>query len=304
MKRKVLLTCAVTGDGPLHPKYEDYPITPEQIADASIEAANAGASIVHIHARDPDTGMGSRDTALFAEIVSRIRDVNDQIIINLSAGMGASFIPDPDDESKALPESDIGTAHERLEHVRDCLPDICTLDVTTMNMDGGIANAPSCVYMNTPGTLKKMATEIRELGVRPEVEAFNPGDILLAKHLIDEGYLDKNPMMQLCLGVKWSAPADPKTLTYMCELLPEECSWSAFGVSRMQMPIVAMSAVMGGNCRVGLEDNIYLEKGVFATNGQLVDRARGIIENLGQTIATPQDAAEMLNLRNYKEIRS
>lgn len=295
---KTILTCAVTGDGPLNPKFPNYPISPAQIAAASLEAAQAGASIVHIHARDPETGMGSRSPDLFKEIVSRIREKNADIVINLSAGMGGSFIPDPDNESIALPSSDVAPAHERLIHVRDCRPEICTLDVTTLNMEGGIADAPDCVYMNTPKTLRKMAQGIRELAVRPEMEVFNPGDIRLARQLITEGLIDNPPMMQLCLGIRWGAPADVKTLIYMRELLPENAIWSAFGISRDQMPIVAASAVLGGNCRVGLEDNIYLERGVFATNGKLVDRARSIIENIGKSVATPGEAREILGLRS------
>lgn len=294
MKQKIVLTCAVTGDGPLNPKFPDYPVSPRQIAEASLEAADAGASIVHIHARNPQTGMGDRSPDLFREIVERIRERNQSIVINLTTGMGASLIPDPDNEAVALPESDVASGEERLRQVADNLPEICTLDVTTMNMDGGIADAPSCVYMNTPGTLRKMAAQIRRLGVRPELEVFNPGDILLARQLIAEGLIDQPPIFQLCLGVKWSAPADMKTLVYMKDLLPPNAVWGAFGVSRHQMPIVAMTAALGGNCRVGLEDNIYLERGVFATNGKLVERARTIIEAVGAEVASPDDTRRLL----------
>ena len=301
MKQKIVLTCAVTGDGPLHPDFPDYPITPRQIAEASLEAADAGASIVHVHARNPETGMGDRSPDLFQEIVDRIRELNSEIILNLTTGMGASLIPDPDNEAVALPESDVATAEDRIRHVKENNPEICTLDVTTMNMDGGIADAPSCVYMNTPGKLRKMASMIREFGVRPELEVFNPGDILLARKLIDEGLIDEPPLFQLCLGVRWSAPADMRTLLYMRDLLPENAIWSAFGVSRSQMPIVAMTAALGGNCRVGLEDNIYLERGVFATNGQLVEKARSIIEGIGAEVASPEDARSLLNLNEITQ---
>lgn len=296
MQKKIVLTCAVTGDGPLHPRFPNYPITPKQIAESSLEAGRAGASIVHIHARNPETGMGDRSAALFREIVDRIREQNGDIVINITTGMGASFIPDPENEAVALPQSDVASGEERLRQVADNLPEICTLDVTTMNMDGGIADAPSCVYMNTPGTLRRMAQRIRQLGVRPELEVFNPGDILLAKQLISEGVLDEPPLFQLCLGVKWSAPADMKTLIYMADLLPANAIWGAFGVSRQQMPMVAMTAALGGNCRVGLEDNIYLERGIFATNGQLVERARSIIEAIGAEVASPGDARRILSL--------
>jgi uncharacterized protein (DUF849 family) len=296
MKRKVVLTCAVTGDGPLNPRFTDYPISPEQIANSCLEAACAGASVVHIHARNPETGIGDRSPALFREIVDRVKDHDRRIVINLTTGMGASLIPDPENEAVALPSSDVAPADERVRHVADIGPEICSLDVTTMNMDGGIADAPSCVYMNTPNTLRKMARLIQQLGVRPEIEVFNPGDILLARQLIDEGLIGGRPMIQLCLGVKWSAPADIKSLLYMKELLPDDAIWSAFGVSRHQMPMVAMAAVLGGNCRVGLEDNIYLEKGVFASNGQLVEKAKSIIDGIGYEVASPDEARDLLEL--------
>lgn len=297
MKRKVILTCAVTGDGPIHPKYPDYPVTPAQIAAACLEAAEAGASVVHIHGRDPKTGIGDRSPAVFAEIVRRIRAVNRRIVINLTTGMGAAFVPDPEDESRAHPTTDVASAEDRVRHVLQNRPEICTLDVTTMNLEGGIAGAPDCIFMNTPGTLRRMADLIRGAGVRPEIEAFNPGDILLARKMIADGQIALPPLFQLCLGVKWSAPADARTLIYMKDLLPPDAVWSAFGISRHQMEIVALSTVLGGHCRVGLEDNIYLERGVFATNGQLVERAGRIIRDLGCDIASPEEARAILGLR-------
>ncbi|KGJ01413.1 3-keto-5-aminohexanoate cleavage protein, partial [Paracoccus versutus] len=277
MKRKIVLTCAVTGDGPIHPRFPNYPVTPAQIADACIEAADAGASVVHIHGRDPETGLGNRSPEVFREIVQRVRERNDRVVINLTTGMGATFVPDPADEALAHPTTDVASAVERVGHVLENRPELCTLDVTTMNLEGGIAGAPDCIFMNTPGTLNRMAQLIREGGVKPEIEVFNPGDILLARRMIEQGLIDPAPLFQICLGVKWSAPADAKTLIYMKELLPEGASWSAFGISRWQMDIVALSTILGGHCRVGLEDNIYLERGVFATNGQLVERASRII---------------------------
>jgi uncharacterized protein (DUF849 family) len=297
MKRKVVLTCAVTGDGPLNPRYPDYPITPKQIAEASLEAAEAGASAVHIHGRNAETGIGDRSPHIFREIVSRIREKNSDLVINLTTGMGALLIPDPNNEAIALPESDMATADDRLRHVQELRPDICTLDVTTMNLDGGIAGAPSCVFMNTPGTLRRMADLAKIAGARPEIEVFNPGDIRLANHLIEEGHIESPPLFQICLGVRWSAPADVKTLVYMRDLLPKDSIWSAFGISRHQMEIVALSSVIGGHCRVGLEDNIYLERGVFATNGQLVERARTIIEAVGCSVATPGEAREIFGVK-------
>lgn len=296
MKRKVVLTCAVTGDGPIHPKYPHYPVTPQQIAEACLEAAAAGASVVHIHGRDPQTGAGDRSPQVFREIVARVREVNPSVVINLTTGMGGTFVPDPEDESKVHPTTDVGSAQERVQHVLENHPEICTLDATTMNLEGGIAGAPDCVFMNTPGKLRQMAELVRPTDTKIEIEVFNPGDILLARKLIDDGVIAAPPLFQLCLGVKWSAPADVKTLVYMKDLLPAGATWSAFGISRFQMEIVALSTVMGGHCRVGLEDNIYLERGVFATNGQLVERASRIIRDLGCEVATPDEAREIFGL--------
>lgn len=296
MKRKVVLTCAVTGDGPIHPKYPDYPVTPKQIAQACLDAAAAGASVVHIHGRDPKTGNGDRSPQVFREIVDRVRQKNTDVLINLTTGMGATFVPDPQNEALAHPTTDVASAEDRVGHVLENRPAICTLDATTMNLEGGIAGAPDCVFMNTPGKLKRMAELIRTVGCKPELEVFNPGDILLARRLVDDGYIDAPPLFQLCLGVKWSAPADVKTLVYMRDLLPANAVWSAFGISRWQMEIVALSTMMGGHCRVGLEDNIYLERGVFATNAQLVERASRIISDLGCQVATPAEARTIFAL--------
>jgi uncharacterized protein (DUF849 family) len=297
MKRKVVLTCAVTGDGPIHPKYPDYPVTPQQIARNCIDAAAVGASVVHIHGRNPETGEGDRSPAVFREIVERIRAENTDVLINLTTGMGATFVPDPQDEGRAHPSTDVASAAERVRHVQDMRPEICTLDTTTMNLEGGIAGAPDCIFMNTPGTLARMADLIRAAGTKPEIEAFNPGDILLARNLMEKGHIDVPALFQICLGVKWSAPADAQTLLYMKSLLPEGAVWSAFGISRHQMPMVALSTILGGHCRVGLEDNIYLERGVFATNVQLVERASRIIRDLGCEVATPDEARDILGLK-------
>lgn len=296
MKRKVVLTCAVTGDGPIHPRYPDYPVTPEQIAKSAVEAAAAGASVVHIHGRNPATGEGDRSPQVFREIVERIRAENRDVVINLTTGMGAAFVPDPADEAVAHPTTDVASAEDRVRHVTEMRPEICTLDTTTMNLEGGIAGAPDCIFMNTPGKLRDMAELIRKAGAKPEIEAFNPGDILLARRLIENSHIDAPPLFQICLGVKWSAPADAQSLLYMKGLLPQDAIWSAFGISRWQMEIVALSTILGGHCRVGLEDNIYLERGVFATNAQLVERAARIIRDLGCEVASPDEAREILGL--------
>lgn len=300
VKRKVILACAVTGDGPLNPRYPDYPISPAQIADASISSLEAGASSVHIHARDPQSGGSSRDPVLFREIVGRIREKHPHALINLSTGMGATFIPDPNDEARAHAGTDMAPAEDRVRHVANERPDICTLDVTTLNLDGGIAEVQSCVFMNTTKTLRKMAALIKALGVRPELEAFAPGDILFGRQLMEEGLIEPPALFQICMGVKWGVPASAETLLYMKSLLPPGAVWAAFGISRFQMQAVALSTILGGHCRVGLEDNIYLERGVFATNEQLVARARGIIEALGCDVATPEEAREILGIRRME----
>jgi uncharacterized protein (DUF849 family) len=297
MKRKVILTCAVTGNAPLNPKYPyDYPVTPKQICDTVAEAASAGASVAHIHVRDPETGEGSRDPELFKEVVDRIRQRGTDIVINLTAGMGAILLPDPEDESKALPESDVVGVEERIEHLVDCLPEIASLDVSTGNQ---VEGPLEFVYLNTTRTLRGMAKRFQELGVKPELEAFQAGDVLFANQLVEEGLVDGPPMMQFVLGVKWGAPSDPETVMYMRNLLPRDVYWTAMGIAQMQMPMAAQSVLMGGNVRVGLEDNLYMERGVFATNGQLVERAGQLIENVGCTVATPAETREMLKLKNF-----
>lgn len=296
MKRKVLVTCAVTGNAPFNPKHPNFPITPAQIAASAIEAAKAGASIVHLHVRDPETGAGSRDVNLFRETVARVREYETDVVLNLTAGMGAFLLPDPEDESKALPESDVIGVEERIEHLVDCLPEIASLDVTTGNQQEG---QMEFVYLNTTRTLRGLAKRFQELGVKPELEAFQAGDVLFANQLVKEGLVDGTPLYQFVLGVLWGAPSDPETMIYMRNLLPDNVQWASLGLGRMQFPTAALSILLGGNVRVGLEDNLYLERGVFASNGQLVERAVRIIEDLGCEAATPDDAREMLQLKNF-----
>jgi uncharacterized protein (DUF849 family) len=296
MKRKVLVTCAVTGNAPFNPKHPSFPVTPKEIAAAAIEAAKAGASIAHIHVRDPETAEGSRDVNLFREVVARIREYETDIVINLTAGMGAFFLPDPEDEGRALPESDVVGVEERIAHLVDCLPEIASLDVTTGNQ---VEGTMEFVYLNTTRTLRAMAKRFQELGVKPELEAFQSGDVLFADQLVKEGLVDGTPLFQFVLGVQWGAPATPETMIYLRNLLPENRHWAALGLGRMQFPIAAQSVLLGGNVRVGLEDNLYLERGVFGSNGQLVERAVQIIDNLGCAVATPDEAREMLELKNF-----
>lgn len=296
-RRKVILTCAVTGNAPLNPKYPyTYPVTPAQICDAVAEAAAAGASVAHIHVRDPKTGAGSRDVALFKETVDRIRQRGIDIVLNLTAGLGAFLLPDPDDESKALPESDVIGTEERVAHLVECLPEIASLDVTTGNQ---VEGPLEFVYLNTTRTLRQMARRFQELNVKPEMEVFEAGDVLFANQMVSEGIIDEPPLYQMVLGVKWGSPADTNTMIYLKSLLPKDAIWAGFGIARMQMPMVAQAVLLGGNVRVGLEDNLYLSRGVFATNGQLVERARRIIEDLGETVATPAETRALLKLKNF-----
>jgi uncharacterized protein (DUF849 family) len=293
MKRKVMLTCAVTGENEFNRKHPAFPVKPEEIAAAALEAERAGASAVHLHVRDPSTGAGSRTPALFKEMVDCVRALGVRAIINVTCGGGATFRPDPADESRAGPGTDIASAAERVRHIELTRPEMCSLDVTTQNqVDGG----RDLVYMNTPHTLRAMAARFRDIGVKPEIEVFAPGDILLARQMIGDGCFAPPPVFQIVTGNKWGLPSTPETLLYMRGLLPPDALWYSFGIARMQMPMVAQSVVLGGHCRVGLEDNLYLDRGVFASNGQLVERAAGIIRALGEDVATPDEARTMLGL--------
>lgn len=294
MSRKVILTCAVTGNAPFNPKHPAMPITPAQIADACVEAAKAGASVAHIHVRDPETGDGSRDPKLFKEVVDRVRQSGSDIVLNLTCGLGAFFLPDPEDEARGLPESDVIPVAERVRHLEECLPEIASLDITTGNQ---VEGKLEFVYLNTTRTLRAMAKRFQELGVKPELEVFSAGDILFGKSLITDGLIDGVPLFQMVLGVLWGAPATTETMIYQRNLIPENAQWAAFGIARDEMPMVAQSALLGGNVRVGLEDNLYLSRGVFATNGQLVDRASTIIHHLGMSVATPAEAREIMQLK-------
>ena len=296
MSRKVIVTCAVTGNAPFNPKHPNFPVTPAEIADSSIEAAKAGASIVHLHVRDVQTTEGSRDPLLFREVVDRIRDSGVDIAINLTGGMGGFFLPDPEDEGRALPGSDIISVADRMEHLKDCLPEIASLDVCTANQSEG---SVEFVYLNTTRTLRAMAKQYQELGIKAELESFGAGDVLFANQLQQEGLIDGPPMHQFVLGVLWGAPATSETVSYMKNLLPQEAMWTALGLGRDQMKMAAQSVLLGGHIRIGLEDNLYLKRGVFATNGQLVERACNLVEILGNTVATPAEAREMLNLTKH-----
>ncbi|QFG36574.1 3-keto-5-aminohexanoate cleavage protein (plasmid) [Paracoccus pantotrophus] len=292
MNRDVFITCAVTGSGQSHKKSDLVPITPRQIAEACIEAAKAGAAIAHVHVRDPDTGAPSRDPALYREVVERVRSAGTDVVLNLTAGMGGDIVLGSAEAPLPLsPQSDLIGASERLVHVEELLPEICTLDCGTMNF----AEA-DYVMTNTPGTLRAMAARIQAAGVRPEIEVFDTGHLWLAKTLVEEGLIDDPVMIQLCMGIPYGAPADPNSLMAMVNNIPPGWVYSMFSIGRMQLPYVAQAALAGGNVRVGLEDNIWLDKGVPARNGDLVERAVTILNAMGCRILGPQEVRDKLKL--------
>jgi len=293
---EVVVTCAVTGAGDTVGKSPHVPVTPEQIARAAIEAADAGAAIAHIHVRDPDTGKGSRDVGLFKEAVDLVRKSGTDVVINLTAGMGGDWSPSPDDPAMPGPGTDMIGPDERLAHVRECLPEICSLDCGTLNFSD-----TDDIYISTPPTLRRMAQLTREWGVKPELEVFDLGHIRFAKQMIAEGLIADPPMFQLCLGIPWGADQTVETMAAMKAQLPAGASWASFGIGRFQMPMAAAAVTLGGNVRVGLEDNIYLDRGVLATNGQLVSRVVEIIERMGGRAVTPQEARNRLKLRGADE---
>lgn len=294
MSDKTILTCAVTGGSLPHPDHPAFPITPEEIARDCVEAAKAGASVVHIHVRDPETGRSSDDPELFNEVVDRVRDASIDVVLNLTCGQGAMFLPDPEDESKALPTSKMYPVDIRMRHVVRSLPELASFDITAGNRRFGPMEA---VYMNTPRAMRLMAKKFQELGVKPELEVFDSGDVVMGKTLMEEGLIDGPPFFQFALGVKWGIPSGLQSLQFMQSILPDGAIWGAFGIAREEMPILAYTALMGGHVRVGLEDNLYLSRGVFASNAQLVERACTLLECLGKSVASPQEAREILHLK-------
>ncbi len=292
MNNEVIVTCAVTGAGDTLSKHPDVPVTPKQIADAAVEAAKAGATVAHIHARDPETGLGSRDLNLFKEIVDRVRQSNTDVVLNLTAGMGGDWVPSDDNPSMPGPGTDMIGPKERLAHVEELMPEICSLDCGTMNFGNG-----NEIYISPAGYLREMATMIKGWGVKPELEVFELGQIRFAKQMIKEGLIEEPAMFQICLGIPWGAEQTVDSMKVMKDELPADSSWASFGIGRMQMPMAAAAVAMGGNVRVGLEDNLYLERGVLASNAQLVERVIQIIDRMGTKILTPQEARKKLKLK-------
>jgi len=282
----------VTGSGSSQDRSPYVPRTPEAIADSAIAAARAGAAIAHCHVRDPESGAPSRDPALYREVTERIRDASVDVILNLTAGMGGDMVFGPPDAPlPPSPSTDMVSAAERIAHIADCLPEICTLDCGTMNF----AEA-DYVMTNTPGMLRAMGKAMTALGVRPEIEAFDTGHLWLAKQLVSEGVLDGPALVQLCMGIPWGAPNDLRTFLAMVDAVPASWTWSAFSIGRDEMPFVAAAVLAGGHVRVGLEDNLWLEKGTLATNESLVERAVTIIEAMGATVIGPDAVRERLGL--------
>ncbi len=299
MNPEVFITCAVTGDDTKVAKSPHCPITPRQIADSAIAAAQAGAAVVHIHVREPDTGAFSMETRHYREVVKCIRESKVDVIVNLTCGMGGYIvIGDEGLKDTPAPGSDFVTQAERMKHVIELCqeglyrPDICTLDCGSLNFGDG-----NRAYVSTPNYLREGARIARDLGVKPELEVFDTGNLWFVKQMMKEGLLDEPTLIQLCMGIPYGVPADTGHLLAMVNSLPSGCVWSSFAISRLQMPWVAQSVLNGGNVRVGLEDNLYLSKGVYASNAQLVEKARTIIEAMGARVLSPAETRDRLKLR-------
>ena len=289
MGSETIITCAVTGGAPIAPG-STVPITPEQIADECLAAADAGAAIVHIHVRDPMTGKASMDTGLYPQVVSRIRRSNADLIINLTTGPGARFVPDMADPQRGGPGTSLTHPAQRVEHVLALRPEICSLDIATMNL------GPSPI-INTSTHIRAMAKLVQDAGVKPELEVFELGHLEQAKALVAEGLVSGRPFIQICLGGPGGAPASPRTMLGMRDSLPPDCDWSAFGFGRQSFPMVALAFLLGGHVRVGLEDNVHIKEGVLAAgNAELVEHAARIVHDLGGTVASAPTTRRLLGL--------
>lgn len=293
MNFDVVITCAITGAGDTVGKHPEVPVTPEQIASAAIDAAKAGAAIVHCHVRNAETGKGTRDVELYREVVDRLRSADMDMLINLTSGMGGDLeIGAGETPLEFGSATDLVGPITRLAHVEELLPDICSLDCGTLNFGDG-----NYTYISTPDMLRTGAKQIQQLGVKPELEIFDTGHFWFTQRLIKEGLIADPPMYQFCHNIPWGMPADVGILKSMVDQLPTNAFWTSFAISRLEMPWVAQSILLGGHARVGLEDNLYLDKGVFATNAQLVERARNILELMGANVAGPERARELLNIK-------
>lgn len=284
---KTILTCAVTGAHTTRSSNPNLPVTPWEIADSALQSAAVGAAVVHIHVRDPETAGPSMKLEYYQEVVEHIRSQNSEVLINLTTGPGATAPAD----SVIIGSGMFCTAEQRVEHVIKLRPDICSLDFNTMN------RGMDRITVNSVPTILQMAKLISAAGVKPELEIFDSGDLMIAKQLIGDGVISTPPLIQIATGVKWGWPSTPETLSYAISLLPQNSVWYAFGIGRWQMPFVALSTIYGGHARVGFEDNIFIKSRVLAkSNAELVLKARRIIEDLGGAVATPQDARKILDL--------
>jgi uncharacterized protein (DUF849 family) len=291
MQRKVIISCALTGSADTPGRNPAVPVTPAQIAQSALDARKAGAAIVHIHVRDPNTTRPSMDVAHYREVVERIRGSGSDVLINLTTGPGARFAPGLDDPFAANTATTMRPPAVRVRHIQELRPEICSLDMGSMNMG-------QHAFVNTAGYLEAMAIAIRDADVMPELEVFEAGHLMLARRMIETGHIKTPSLFQICLGISWGQPATPEAVTYMKSLLPPQCTWFAFGISLHQFPIAAQTVLLGGHVRVGLEDNLYLEKGKLApSNAALVEKAAHIVETLGDYVATPAEAREILGLR-------
>ncbi len=294
MNHDVIITCAVTGAGDTVGRSPHVPVTPAQIAAAAVEAAKAGAAIVHIHVRDPHTGKGGRDPAHFREAVKLIRASGTDVVLNLTVGMGGQLHLNSLDPMAYGPDTDLVAADVRFRHIEELRPEICTVDCGSMNF------GEDTVVVNRPADLRWMATRARDLGVKPELEIFDMGQMINALNLVNAGLIESPPMFQICLGIAGGAPATPESMIALRNMLPQGAHWAAFGISRAEFPMVAQAILLGGHVRVGLEDNLYLGKGQLATNGDLVRKAAAITESLGARVVGPAEARERLKLNAYK----
>lgn len=290
MTRKIILTCAVTGAMTPLEKNPALPITPEQISTSAIEAANAGAAVAHIHVRNPETGTASLDPALYREVVERIRDSDVDVLINLTTGVGGRYVPGDPDPAVSGEGTTLSSPEIRTQHIAELRPDICSLDMGSMNFG-------NFVFVNTPGHLVTMAETVRSAGVKPELEVFDSGHIRLAKHMIENGQIDTPALFQICLGIPWGAEASSRSMIHMLDQLPADAHWAGFGIGATEFPMVAQAVLLGGNVRVGLEDNLYMERGVLASsNAALVEKAVSIVNGLGAEVATAAEARAILGL--------
>lgn len=290
MKREVIITCAVTGGGDTVGKSPAVPVTPEQIANSALEAASAGAAIVHIHVREPETGKPSMRLELYRETMERIRARNTTVLINLTTGAGGRFVPSNEDPARGGEGTTMRSPEERIRHIQELRPEICSLDVATMNFG-------EHVFMNTPAHLRQMAQLIAATGAKPELEVFDVGHMRLAKRMVEDGLIHAPPMLQICLGIPWGAPATSETMLFMRDQLPAGAVWASFGISRQQFPMAAQAVLFGGHVRVGLEDNLYSAPGELAKNNAvLVEKAVAILRALDVEAANPDAARRILGL--------